>query len=329
MPHIPGNVLTSPLIERVQHQLGQRARQGKVRAMFDLGEFLLMIATHRISAFDYVLSSLIGLKGDVLTALTAFWTLELENIQHHVVAYGRGIDKYIRKFGLDDYPELQRTGLLVRKYEPVMIECIVRGHLTGSGYKDYKKTGVVCGIKLPPGLRDGDPIPGGPIFSPSTKEVDGHDRNITMEEANRIAGPRVATRCKELSLEIFDQANEMLAPTGDLYADTKFEFGIDPLTGVVVLIDEILTPDSSRFWSEKQRATAVEQGQTPPSHDKQLVRDYLEGAGFKKMSQQERDEFQLPDPVRRQTTETYLDTFARIVGKPLGEFQREDMGVIA
>ncbi len=300
MPYIPGSVRTSPLIERVTAALGP-PKQGKVRAQWDLGQHLLMVATDRISAFDYVLADTIDQKGAVLNALTINWLEVLKDPHHHLAAYGSDVDAYLPDELRNDW-DIMRVGQIVKKKVPAQIECIARGYLTGSGYKDYLRDGEVCGVKLPPGLRDGDRLPES-IFTPSTKADTGHDANITESQAAGIVGTETVKRLKERTLLIYDRAQRYANDRGFVIADTKFEFDADGC-----LIDEVLTPDSSRFWTEEARLQALHDGVTPPSHDKQVVRDYLASVGFKQMAEGQREAFRLPGRIRRETTELYLDT---------------------
>lgn len=319
MPHIPSRWQTPPVLQRAQKALGT-GYDGKVRRMWDLGSYLLMVATNRISAFDYVLGDDIDQKGAVLTAMTINWprVLGVNMPVHHLVAWGAGIDEYLPAELRGD-AELQKIGVVVRKYQPIMIECIGRWVLTGSGYKDYLKTGEVNGVKLPPGLPDGylmDNI----RFTPSTKAEVGHDVNISTEQAEKVAGKDVVACCGEYTVELLRRANLYTMPLGIRVADTKFEFGLDPATGEIVLIDEILTPDSSRFMVEEHRLEAIDAGVTPPSLDKQYVRDYLERVGFKKMTQPERDAYHLPTEIKQKTTQIYVGTAEKMLGMDLDSF---------
>jgi len=241
-------------------------RRGKVRDIYDLGDSLLMIASDRISAFDVVLPNGIPGKGKLLTQISIYWFRQMEDIiRNHLIATN-----------VDDYPpvchkyreQLEGRSMLVRKSEQLPVECIVRGYLSGSGWKEYKKTGSVCGIKLPDGLLESSRLEA-PIFTPSTKAEEGHDINITFGETEKIVGKDMAARLRDVSLKIYSKAREMAEKKGIIIADTKFEFGI--YDGALILIDEILTPDSSRFWSAK----TYEPGKGQDSYDKQIIRDYL------------------------------------------------------
>jgi phosphoribosylaminoimidazole-succinocarboxamide synthase len=241
------------------------AARGKVRDIYDLGDKLLIVATDRLSAFDVVLATPIPDKGRVLTQLSLFWFQLLSDIiPNHVVSsteFPAPFDKYTE--------ELAGRSMVVRKAQPLPIECVVRGYVSGSGWKDYKATGKICGIPLPAGLRESDRLPE-PIFTPATKAVSGHDENISFEQAVSLIGKDRAERARVVSLEIYRRAAEYAEPRGILLADTKFEFGV--ANGELIWIDEALTPDSSRFWPAAQ----YQPGGPQPSFDKQFVRDYLE-----------------------------------------------------
>lgn len=241
-------------------------RSGKVRDIYELADSLLMIASDRISAFDVVLPNGIPGKGKLLTQISIYWFRQMEDIiRNHLIATN-----------VDDYPsvchkyreQLEGRSMLVKKSEQLPVECIVRGYLSGSGWKEYKKTGSVCGIKLPHGLTESSRLET-PIFTPSTKAEEGHDINISCEETEKIVGNEMAARLRNVSLRIYSKAREMAEKKGIIIADTKFEFGI--YAGELILIDEILTPDSSRFWS----ARTYEPGKGQDSYDKQIIRDYL------------------------------------------------------
>src|SRR5262245_16089690 len=286
------------------------ARRGKVRDVYDLGEHLLIVATDRISAFDYVLGSGIPDKGRVLTQLSAFWFDQVADLTpHHLVS----ID-------VDDFPAVLRPhrdllrgrSMLVRKTAPLPVECVARGYLSGSGWKEYQKTGAICAISLPSGLHESDRLPA-PIFTPATKAESGHDENISEGEAGRIVGTDLIGRLRDLTLSIYSRGVSHAATRGILIADTKFEFGLLRASGAsagqglatngrgkeLVLIDEVLTPDSSRFWP----ATSYEPGHGQPSFDKQFVRDYLEKIGWNKQPPVP----SLPDDVVLKTREKYID----------------------
>jgi phosphoribosylaminoimidazole-succinocarboxamide synthase len=244
--------------------------KGKVRDVYDLGDRLIIVASDRISAYDSILPTPIPGKGIVLTLLSAAWVQWLSGIPHHILetdvsAFPEPYRSFTRELG--------GRAMLVRKARRIDLECVVRGYLAGSGWKEYRASGAVCGIPLPKGLKMSDRLEE-PIFTPSTKADAGHDVNITFEEAGKIAGVEVAHEVRRLSLDIYRRAREYAAARGIIIADTKFEFGF--IDGRVALIDEVLTPDSSRFWlAEEYRP-----GESPPSLDKQFVRDYLDAIGW-------------------------------------------------
>jgi phosphoribosylaminoimidazole-succinocarboxamide synthase len=284
-------------------------RQGKVRDLYDVGEHLLIVATDRISAFDYVLATGIPDKGAVLNQLSAFWFgLTTDIVQNHVVATDPA-----------QYPEAARRhaallsgrSMLVKRTRPLAIECVVRGYLSGSGWKEYQKTGRVCGIELPTGLRESDRLPR-PIFTPSTKAESGHDINITEAEAAAIVGDDLIRDLRDLSIAVYRRGAEHAERLGIIVADTKFEFGLVDTPGgspALMLIDEVLTPDSSRFWPADQYAP----GGAQPSYDKQYVRDYLEQIGWNKQPPAPA----LPDDVVAKTREKYVEAFRRLTGRDL------------
>ena len=280
------------------------ARRGKVRDVYDLGEHLLIVATDRISAFDYVLGSGIPDKGKVLTQLSAFWFGKMAALTpHHLIS-----------INVDEFPAPARAhrdvlagrSMLVRKTLPLPVECVARGYLSGSGWKDYQKTGAVCGIPLPKGLRESDRFTQ-PIFTPATKAESGHDENISEAEAGDIVGTdRIAT-LRDLTLGIYQRGVEHAETCGIIIADTKFEFGLDG--DQLLLIDEVLTPDSSRFWPK----TEYRPGQGQPSFDKQFVRDYLERIGWNKQPPVP----SLPDDVVMRTRDKYVEAYKRLTGHDL------------
>jgi phosphoribosylaminoimidazole-succinocarboxamide synthase len=287
-------------------------RRGKVRDVYDVpGDpgALLIVATDRISAFDYVLGSGIPDKGKVLTQLSGFWFERMGDlVPHHLIS-----------LDADSFPEparrhanvLRGRTMLTRKTNPIAIECVARGYLSGSGWKEYQQTGSVCGIALPKGLRESDRLPE-PIFTPATKAESGHDINISEEEAARLVGKDLVGRLKTLTLEIYGRGCAHAETKGIIIADTKFEFGLagdgNPRTDLV-LIDEVLTPDSSRFWPRASYAP----GHAVPSFDKQFVRDYLEQIKWNKQPPVP----SLPDDVIARTREKYLDAFRLLTGHDL------------
>jgi phosphoribosylaminoimidazole-succinocarboxamide synthase len=296
--------LTAPLIETRLDGLAPQ-RHGKVRDIFDLDDALLLVATDRISAFDYVLGSGIPDKGKVLTQLSAFWFARTTNIvPNHLVS----MDVRTYPNGLDKHGDvLSGRSMLVRKTRPVPVECVARGYLSGSGWKEYKTSGSVCGVPLPPGLRESDRLPT-PIFTPATKEESGHDINISEAEAGRLVGVDLITRLRDLTLELYAHGAAHAESRGIILADTKFEFGLMP-DGEIILIDEVMTPDSSRYWPRDQYAP----GGAQPSFDKQYVRDYLEEIRWNKQPPVP----SLPESVVMRTRDKYLEAYRRITGTEL------------
>ena len=279
-------------------------RRGKVRDVYDLGTHLLIIATDRISAFDYILGSGIPDKGKVLTQLSAFWFDHIGDlVPHHVVA----VD-------VDQFPAackphrdvLRGRSMLVKKTDPLPVECVARGYISGSGWKDYKQSGAVCGIALPAGLRESDRLPDA-LFTPATKAESGHDENISEAQAGEIVGKDLIKRLKTLTLEIYARGVDHAATCGIIIADTKFEFGL--AGDQLILIDEVLTPDSSRFWPADQYTP----GKGQPSFDKQFVRDYLEQVGWNKQPPVP----SLPPDVITKTRDKYLEAYRRLTGREL------------
>jgi len=298
----------APLLETTLSGLTLH-RRGKVRDVYEVGNDLLIVTTDRISAFDYVLGSGIPDKGKVLTQLSAFWFERMGDlVPHHLLSTD------VSEFPAVLAPHaetLRGRAMLVRRTDPVQVECVARGYLSGSGWKEYQQTGSVCGVKLPAGLRESDRLPE-PIFTPATKAESGHDINISEEEAGRLVGAPLIARLKALTLEIYRRGRAHAESKGIIVADTKFEFGLvgagDPATDVV-LIDEVLTPDSSRFWPEAE----YEPGHGQPSFDKQFVRDYLEEIRWNKQPPVP----SLPDEVVRKTREKYVEAYRLISGREL------------
>ena len=280
------------------------ARRGKVRDVYDLGEHLLIVATDRISAFDYILGSGIPDKGKVLTQLSAFWFGRIADlVPHHLVS----ID--VNDFPAATKPHrdvLRGRSMLVRKTDPLPVECVARGFIIGSGWKDYQRTGAVCGISLPPGLQEAERLPR-TIFTPATKAESGHDENISEAQAAEVLGTDLVSRLRSLTLAIYERGVAHAETCGIIIADTKFEFGL--VGDELVLIDEVLTPDSSRFWPKAD----YRPGGSPPSFDKQFVRDYLERIGWNKQPPVPT----LPDDVIERTREKYVEAYRRITGAEL------------
>src|SRR6266699_4496424 len=282
----------------------KKLRSGKVREVFALGDTLLFAATERISAFDVILPDPIPKKGAVLNQLSAFWFNRFGKIDNHFVnADFDSFPKQLRPFR----EQLAGRSMIVRKTKPLAVECVVRGYLAGSGWKEYQESQSVCGIKLPAGLKLASQLPE-PIFTPATKSDTGHDLNIDMKECRRILGDEVATRMRKHSFKIYSRGRDHAAQRGIIVADTKFEFGT--VDGKLLLIDECLTPDSSRFWPKDQYVV----GQSPPSFDKQFVRDYLETLDWDKSSPGPK----LPCEVIEKTAAKYVEAFERLTGKKLG-----------
>ena len=280
-------------------------RRGKVRDVYELGDQLLIVTTDRISAFDYVLGSGIPDKGKVLTQLSAFWFEKTADI----------VPNHLLTTDVREYPEEMRShanvlagrSMLVKKTNPVPIECVARGYLSGSGWKEYKATGAVCGVALPTGLRESDRLPE-PIFTPATKATTGHDVNVSEADAARLVGEPLIRRLRELTLKLYAFGAAHAESRGIILADTKFEFGLTG-TNEIILIDEVLTPDSSRYWPKDQYAP----GGPQPSFDKQYVRDYLEEIRWNKQPPVP----SLPDEVVLLTREKYIEAYRRLTGKEL------------
>jgi len=281
----------------------KKLRSGKVREVFDLGETLLFVATDRLSAFDVILPDPIPHKGAVLNQLSAFWFKRFSNVKNHfVTANFDEFPKELQAFR----PQLAGRSMIVRKTKPLPVECVVRGYLAGSGWKEYQESQSVCGIKLPSGLKLASQLPE-PIFTPATKSDTGHDLNIDMNECRQILGNEMAERVCDSSLQIYAAGRDHAAQRGIIVADTKFEFGT--VDGQLLLIDECLTPDSSRFWPKDQYIV----GQSPPSFDKQFVRDYLETLDWNKTPPAP----SLPQDVITKTSAKYVEAFERLTGEKL------------
>ncbi|MFZ1074541.1 MAG: phosphoribosylaminoimidazolesuccinocarboxamide synthase [Verrucomicrobiia bacterium] len=282
----------------------KKLKSGKVREVFDLGDHLLFVATDRISAFDVIMPNGIPRKGEVLTQISHFWFAQTESFQpnHLISRANEPLPKNLQPFA----SQLTGRSMIVKKAKPLAIECVVRGYLAGSGWKEYQKSKTVCGIKLPPGLKESSELPE-PIFTPATKAETGHDENISFKRAKRIVGDDIAGQARAASLRIYNFARDFARQRGIIIADTKFEFGL--INGKLILIDEVLTPDSSRFWPADQYAP----GKGQPSFDKQFVRDYLETLDWDKTPPGP----VLPPEVVAKTSATYLEAYERLTGKPL------------
>jgi phosphoribosylaminoimidazole-succinocarboxamide synthase len=312
-------MIRAPAVERTALPL-PLVRRGKVRDVYDVGESrLLIVATDRISAFDVVLRQPVPHKGAVLTQLTAWWLAQMTDlVPNHLIS--ANADRIVK-----DVPALETTravwarrSMLVRRTEVVPIECVVRGYISGSAWKEYRNDGTLAGDKLPAGLTESarlDP----PIFSPATKAEEGHDENITFSRMIDEIGESLATKLRDTSLAIYQRGREIAEKAGIILADTKFEFGRLP-DRMLLLVDEVLTPDSSRFWPGESYAP----GRTQPSLDKQPVRDYLEQLVQKGEWNREPPPPDLPSDVVRATSERYLDAFQRLTGTPLEQFRAAD-----
>lgn len=283
--------------------------KGKVREVYDLGEQLLMVSSDRISAYDVVLPTLIPDKGKVLNRISVFWFGQTAGIvPNHLISanigeYPKGLQKY--------NDALEGRSMLVHKTEKIPIECVVRGYLSGSGWKEYQNNGKVCAVPLPPGLKESDRIPE-PIFTPATKEEGGkHDENISFERMSEIVGRELSEKLRAVSIQIFKHASELVSSKGLILADTKFEFGLWGQGGKkdIMLIDECLTPDSSRFWEVSDYRVGI----SPPSFDKQFVRNYLDSIRWNRKPPAPA----LPEDIAAKTREKYIEACARITGKSI------------
>jgi phosphoribosylaminoimidazole-succinocarboxamide synthase len=277
-------------------------KRGKVRDIYDLGGYLLLVATDRISAFDVILPNGIPGKGKILTQISAYWFRKMEDI----------IPNHIISIDVKNFPDvchrysdvLEGRSTLVKKVNPLPVECVVRGYLSGSGWKEYRERGTVCEIRLPEGLLESSRLEY-PIFTPSTKAEDGHDINISYEDVKRLVGNEIAVKLRVLSLRIYSKARDIGEKKGIVIADTKFEFGLN--NNELLLIDEILTPDSSRFWSVK----TYEAGRSQDSYDKQIVRDYLLTLDWDKRAPGP----ELPDEIVEKTAKRYQEIFEILTGQ--------------
>lgn len=295
--------MTQPLMRSSIKSLPM-INQGKVRDIYDLGpDSMLLVATDRLSAFDVVLPTPIAGKGAVLTQIANFW---FDKLQHIVPNHLTGIDPDSVVTDPAEKAQLGKRAIVVKKLKPLPIEAIVRGYLVGSGWKEYKAGGTVCGIALPAGLQEASKLPE-PIFTPSSKaEVGDHDINISLDQAAKLLGKELAEKVSRVSIQLYKEAAEYALTRGIIIADTKFEFGLDA-AGELYLIDEALTPDSSRFWPADQYAV----GKNPPSFDKQYVRDWLEASGWDKKAPGP----ELPDDVAAKTGEKYREAYTKLTGR--------------
>ena len=295
-------IMTEPVLVKPDLPGLKHVSSGKVRDMYDLGDALLIVTSDRISAFDVVMANGIPFKGKVLNRLSRFW-FDFLGVPHHLITCE-----------VDEMPAdvrrhadvLRDRAMLVKKAETFPVECVARGHLIGSGWKDYKATGAVCGITLPAGLEQAAKLEQ-PIFTPATKATSGHDENIGFEEVVKVVGSETATALRNLTLSIFEKGRDYAETKGLILADTKFEFGL--VDGKITLIDEVLTPDSSRYWPKEEYRTGI----SPPSFDKQFVRDFLESIKFDKKPPGPA----LPDEIVRKTGEKYLEAYRLLTGRDL------------
>jgi len=283
----------------------RKLRSGKVREIFDLGESLLLVASDRLSAFDVIMPNGIPRKGEVLTQISFFWFERFASLMpNHLLARADDpLPKSLQPFA----DKLSRRSMIVKKATPLTIECVVRGYLAGSGWKEYREHQTVCGIKLPPGLTESAEVPE-PIFTPATKAESGHDINISFAEAEKMVGAEIAAQARDASLKLYTDARAYARQRGIIIADTKFEFGL--CDGKLTLIDEVLTPDSSRFWPADQ----YQPGRSQPSFDKQFVRDYLET--LKDWNKTPPGPVLPPDVVAK-TQAKYLEAYERLTGRKL------------
>ncbi len=294
--------MPSPALHETHLPERQPPHRGKVRDIYDLGDSLVIVATDRISAYDWVNPTPIPDKGKVLTQLSLFWFEQVADI----------VDNHLISADLADFPEdfqkhadqFEGRSMLVRKCEMYAIEFVVRGYLAGSGWKEYQEQGTVCGIPLPAGLRESDKLET-PIFTPATKATDGHDINITREEAADVIGKDALDKAADIAIRVYERGRDIAGEKGIILCDTKFEFGVH--NGQLLLADEVLTPDSSRFWP----ADEYRPGSSPPSFDKQYVRDWLSAAEWDRNSPPP----PLPDDVVEKTREKYMEAFTRLTGK--------------
>lgn len=297
--------MTSPLLQTSLSSL-KRIHQGKVRDIYDIdASTMLLISTDRLSAFDVILPTGIQNKGAMLTQMANFW---FKQLAHVVPNHLTGIDPDTVVSTAEDKAQLGSRAVVVKKLKPLPIEAIVRGYLVGSGWKEYKAKGTVCGIALPAGLQEASKLPE-PLFTPSSKAAVGeHDENITLAQCADLIGSERAAEVAKVAVQLYKEAAEYALTKGIIIADTKFEFGLDA-NGVLHVMDEVLTPDSSRFWPLE----SYQVGKNPPSYDKQYVRDWLESTGWNKTPPAPA----LPDDVAKRTSDKYLEAFEKLTGQPL------------
>jgi phosphoribosylaminoimidazole-succinocarboxamide synthase len=298
--------MTSPLLKTSLKSL-KLIHQGKVRDIYDIdADTMLLVSTDRLSAFDVILPTGIDNKGAMLTQMANFW---FKKLAHVVPNHLTGIDPDTVVSQPEDQVQLGSRAVVVKKLKPLPIEAIVRGYLVGSGWKEYKAKGTVCGIALPAGLQEASKLPQ-PLFTPSSKAAVGeHDENITLDQCADLIGAERAAEVAKVAIQLYSEAAEYALTKGIIIADTKFEFGLDA-NGVLHVMDEVLTPDSSRFWPSE----SYQVGKNPPSYDKQYVRDWLESTGWNKTPPAPA----LPDDVAKRTSDKYLEAFEKLTGQPLG-----------
>ncbi|MEO6117592.1 MAG: phosphoribosylaminoimidazolesuccinocarboxamide synthase [Methylotenera sp.] len=297
--------MTKPLLETNIQSL-KRIHQGKVRDIYDIdANTMLLVSTDRLSAFDVILPTGIANKGAMLTQMANFWFEKLKDV---VPNHLTGIDPNSVVTNPVEQAQLGSRAVVVKKLKALPIEAIVRGYLVGSGWKEYKAKGTVCGISLPSGLQEASKLPA-PLFTPSSKAAVGeHDENITLQQTADLIGQDMAAQVEKVAIALYTKAAEYALTRGIIIADTKFEFGLDA-NGVLHVMDEVLTPDSSRFWPADSYAV----GSNPPSYDKQFVRDWLESTGWNKTAPAPA----LPADVAKKTSEKYMEAFERLTGQPL------------
>jgi phosphoribosylaminoimidazole-succinocarboxamide synthase len=298
--------MTSPLLKTSLKSL-KLIHQGKVRDIYDIdADTMLLVSTDRLSAFDVILPTGIDNKGAMLTQMANFW---FKKLAHVVPNHLTNIDPDSVVSSPEDKAQLGSRAVVVKKLKPLPIEAIVRGYLVGSGWKEYKAKGTVCGIALPAGLQEASKLPQ-PLFTPSSKAAVGeHDENITLDQCADLIGAERAAEVAKVAIQLYSEAAEYALTKGIIIADTKFEFGLDA-NGVLHVMDEVLTPDSSRFWPSE----SYQVGKNPPSYDKQYVRDWLESTGWNKTPPAPA----LPDDVAKRTSDKYLEAFEKLTGQPLG-----------
>ena len=282
----------------------KKLRSGKVREVFDLGDRVLFVTTDRSSAFDSVFPNGIPGKGKILNQLSAFWFQHFQNIPHHLIT--TNVEKYPEELA-PFAATLEGRSMIVKKTQPLPVECVVRGYLAGNGWKEYQEHGTLAGIPLPKGLRNAEALPE-PMFTPSTKAEEGHDEPITWDQCCELISKERAEQVRSMSLQLYTEGARYARERGIIIADTKFEFGI--LDGTVILIDECLTPDSSRFWPIDE----YEVGKNPPSFDKQFLRDYLEASGWNKLPPAP----ELPPEIIAKTAAKYQEAFEKLTGMKEG-----------